>query len=189
MWEMRRILFFLTASVLLVPSAKAVESSDVEMWECPLADGTMLYTNKERPGCQSKPLKPLSTVPSLSEMPMLPPGSAMQFQPPVRPDWYSFDTPIGALRNMRQIPDWSRDWYANNAQGGPVLMEVCSMYMEWLNLNQKTRGGIFYGTDPSYGGDPLARNWRLPSMSFYDNTRYQALSRMFGAGFIPIGCQ
>jgi hypothetical protein len=68
-------------------------------------------------------------------------------------------------------------------------MEVCSMYMEWLNLNQKSRGGFFYGSDPSYGGDPTARNWRSPSNSFYDNARYQALSRIFGAGFIPIGCQ
>jgi hypothetical protein len=189
MWPTQLIFLALAWTFLLVPPVQALESSDVEMWECPLPDGTMLYTNKERPGCQSKQLKALSTVPSLSDMPIIPPSSGMQVPPIVRPDWYSYDTPIGALRNLRQVPDWSRDWYASNAQGGPVLMEVCSMYMEWLNLNQKSRGGFFYGSDPSYGGDPTARNWRSPSNSFYDNARYQALSRIFGAGFIPIGCQ
>ena len=66
--------------------------------------------------------------------------------------------------------------------------EVCNMYMEWIQLIQNSRGGTFFGTDPSYGGNPTARNWYAPSYSFYDNARYVTLSRMFGAGFIPIGC-
>jgi len=56
-------------------------------------------------------------------------------------------------------------------------------------LAQKTRGGLFYGSDPSYGGDVSGRNQRGPSFSFYDNARYVTLSRMFGTGFVPVGCQ
>jgi hypothetical protein len=66
--------------------------------------------------------------------------------------------------------------------------EVCSLYGEWLRLNEKTRGGMFFGTDPSYGADPTARNFRAPSFSFYDNARWVTLARMFGTGFVPIGC-
>lgn len=57
-----------------------------------------------------------------------------------------------------------------------------------MHLVQKTRGGMFFGSDPSYGGDLSARNQRGPSYSFYDNTRYVTLSRLFGRGFVPIGC-
>mgnify|MGYP001264626011 CR=1 FL=1 len=189
MWSTKLVLFSFAAGLLLASSAQAAESSEIEMWECPGPDGTTLYTNKERPGCQPKTLKALSVVPPLPELPLLPPAGGYPTPQTVRPDWYSYDTPIGALRNMRQIPDWSRDWYASNAQGGPVQIEVCSLYMEWLNLNQKTRGGMFYGTDPSYGSDPSTRYSRTPGNSFADNARYQALARIFGAGFVPIGCQ
>ncbi|MBX3237878.1 MAG: hypothetical protein KF814_17175 [Nitrospiraceae bacterium] len=189
MWSTKIILASIATGFLLAPYVQAAESSEVEMWECSGPDGTTLYTNKERPGCQPKSLKALSIVPSPPDFPLIPLVSGHPTPQLPRPDWYSYDTPIGALRNMRQVPDWSRDWYASNAQGGPVQVEVCSMYMEWLNLNQKTRGGMFYGTDPSYGGDPSTRHSRTPGNSFADNARYQALNHIFGAGFVPIGCQ
>lgn len=88
----------------------------------------------------------------------------------------------------RQVPDWARDWYASNTSSGSVQAEVCSLYMEWMQLVQKTRGGMFFGSDPSYGGDVTGRTQRMPSYSFYDNSRYIALSRMFGTGFVPVGC-
>lgn len=188
MWPTRLVLATLTASLTLAPNVQAVESSAVEMWECPSPDGTTLYTNKERPGCQPKALHPLSIAPSLSDT-LLPPSTAgSTYQPAPRMKDFSYDTPIGALRNLTQIPDSGRDWYAGNSAGGSVQAEVCSMYMEWIQLTQKSRGGIYFGTDPSYGGDPTARNWYSPSYSYYDNARYVALSRIFGAGFIPIGC-
>jgi hypothetical protein len=74
------------------------------------------------------------------------------------------------------------------ASSGSVQAEVCSMYGEWLHLNEKTRGGFFYGTDPSYGGDLSGRNHHGASYAFYDNARYVTLSKIFGRGFIPIGC-
>ena len=46
------------------------EPSDT--WECPQADGTSVYTNKEKPGCRAITLKPLSVVPSLDNMPLIP---------------------------------------------------------------------------------------------------------------------
>ena len=35
-----------------------------DTWECQLADGTTVYTNKERAGCRVMLLRPLSVVPS-----------------------------------------------------------------------------------------------------------------------------
>ena len=46
--------------------ALAETSEELEtMWECPQADGTPLYTNKEQSGCKAMTLKPLSVVPDL----------------------------------------------------------------------------------------------------------------------------
>jgi len=88
------------------------------------------------------------------------------------------------------VPGWAQDWHSSIAwTGGSIQTEVCSLYGEWINLVQKTRGGFFYGTDPSYGGDLTGRNQRGTSFSFYDNARYQTLSRFFGTGFVPVGCQ
>ena len=52
------------------------------------------------------------------------------------------------------VPGWAQEWHSSIAwTGGSIQTEVCSLYGEWINLVQKTRGGFFYGTDPSYGGD------------------------------------
>lgn len=189
MWPTRLVLATLAASLTLTQSVQAVESSPVEMWECPGPEGTILYTNKERPDCQQKALKALSIVPSLPDLPLAPSPGGSTYQPAPRANDYSYDTPIGALRNLSQIPESGRDWYAGNTASGSVQGEVCGMYMEWIHLTQNSRGGLFFGTDPSYGGNPTARNWYAPSYSFYDNARYITLSRIFGAGFIPIGCR
>jgi len=88
----------------------------------------------------------------------------------------------------RIVPEWAKDWYASIAPSGSVQDEVCSLYSEWMQLVQKTRGGFFFGSDPSYGGDMTGRNQRGPSHSYYDNTRYLALSKLFGRGFVPVAC-
>jgi len=189
MWPTQLVLATLAASLTLAPSVHAVESSPIEMWECPGPEGTILYTNKERPDCQPKVLKALSIVPSLPDTTFSPSTGGSTNQPTPKAKDFSYDTPIGALRNLSQIPDSGRDWYAGNTAGGSVQAEVCSMYLEWIHLNQNSRGGHIFGTDPSYGANPTAQNWYAPSYSFYDNARYVALSRIFGAGFIPIGCR
>lgn len=152
-------------------------------WECPQADGSSVYTNKERAGCRAMVLKPLSVVPSLDHMPIIP-------QTVAAPHYY--DVPSFQDRGPgfvnRNVPDWARDWYATNTASGSVHAEVCGMYMEYLQLVQKTRGGFWFGSDPSYGGDLSGRNQRGPSYSFYDNARWMALSRIFGTGFVPVGC-
>ena len=153
------------------------------MWDCPQADGSSIYTNKEKSGCRAMMLKPLSIVPSLENMPTIPRAAAApQYDVPPYQD-------RGQGTTNRNVPDWARDWYANNTSSGSVQAEVCGMYMEYLQLAQKTRGGFWFGSDPSYGGDLSGRNQRGPSYSFYDNARWMALSRMFGTGFVPVGCQ
>ena len=161
--------------------AQTLDTSDV-LWDCPQADGTSLYTNKQGAGCHSMTLKPLSVVSDGMTWPMRPqaPSTLHEENVPTqgRP----------SPRVDRQVPDWARDWHASIASSGSVQDEVCSLYSEWMHLVQKTRGGMFFGSDPSYGGDLSGRNQRGPSYSFYDNTRYVTLSRLFGRGFIPIGC-
>jgi hypothetical protein len=159
-----------------------------EMWECPQAGGTTLYVNRERPGCRAIELKPLSTVPPFIGLPNEPqvPGAALgRLSDPPQIDWYA-NAP-GSERAGR-VPDWAKDWYAGLASPGSVREEICALYAEWIRLNERTRGGFFFGSDPSYGGDPTGRNLRLPSYSFYDNARWVALARLFGTGFVPVGC-
>lgn len=162
--------------------AETSDSPDV-MWACQEADATTLYTNKERPGCQAMTLKPLGVMPDLGKMPTIPRATtdlALHHDKALAQD----RMPQGG----RPVPDWARDWYGSIAPTGSVQEEVCSLYSEWMHLVQKTRGGMFFGSDPSYGGDITGRNQRLPSYSYFDNTRYLTLSRLFGRGFVPIGC-
>ena len=155
-----------------------------DTWECPLADGGSVYTNKERAGCRELLLKPLSVVPSLEHMPVAPrttTGGAPHYEIPPSLD-------RSPAMGERVVPDGAGNWHASVAPGGSVQEEVCTLYSEWLHLVQKTRWGIFYGSDPSYGGDLSGRNQRGASYSFYDNVRYITLSRIFGTGFVPVGC-
>lgn len=151
-----------------------------ETWECPQADGSSVYTNKEKPGCRAMTLKPLSVVPSLDNMPLIP--RSIGNPPYHNPNAQEY----GPASGTQHVPDWGRDWHASAAGSRG---DVCAMYWEWVRLNEKTRGGVFFGSDPSYGGDPTGRNQRGGSYSFYDNARYIALKRIFGTGFIPVGCQ
>lgn len=177
---------FLTLSSTSAFSDTTVAFDPFLMRECPQADGSALYTNKDLPGCTLMTLKELSVVPSLDDMPTYRPtlATAPHYDIPPYPD----RNQTGMTGGGQTVPDWAKDWHASIASSGSVHAEVCSMYGEWLHLNQKTRGGFFYGTDPSYGGDLSGRNQRGPSYSFYDNARFVTLSRMFGTGFVPIGC-
>lgn len=178
---------FLTLSSTSALADTTIAADPFLMRECPQADGSSLYTNKDVPGCKLMTLKELSVVPSLDNMPTYRPTVAAAPH---------YDIPPSANRNQtgiigggQTVPDWAKDWHASIASSGSVQAEVCSLYGEWIHLVQKTRGGFFYGTDPSYGGDLSGRNQRGPSYSFYDNARYITLSKLFGPGFVPIGCQ
>lgn len=187
--------FTFVAAAALVMGQSAIAGTDgpvkfdpARMWECTQADGTSIYTNKERVGCKLMALKELSVVPSLDNMPTYrsPYAAAPSVEMP-----YGMDYSQAVMGPRGQaIPGWAQDWHSSIAwSGGSIQTEVCGLYGEWINLVQKTRGGFFYGTDPSYGGDLSGRNQRGASYSFYDNARYHALSRIFGTGFVPVGCQ
>jgi hypothetical protein len=177
-------------STAILAAASAVwafeESSagSATTWECHQTDGNRLYTNKWKEGCSILALKPISVVPDLEHMPTAP-RPLTNGVPHYETSPYQ-DLSSGMVE--RQAQDWARDWHAEIAPSGSVQQEVCALYSEWMHLVQKTRGGVFFGSDPSYGGDITGRNQRGPSHSFYDNARYIALSRLFGTGFVPIGC-
>ena len=168
-------------------SDTTIASDPLLMRECLQADGSALYTNKDLPGCKLMTLKELSVVPSLDNMPTYRPtvAAAPHYDTPP----YIDRRQAGMTGGGQTAPDWAKDWHASIASSGSVQAEVCSMYGEWLLLNQKSRGGFLFGADPSYGGDLSGRNQRGPSYSFYDNARYITLSKLFGPGFVPIGCQ
>ena len=185
-----RVLMF-AATILTLFSTPAFSETTVDfdpymMRECTQADGSIIYTNKDVPGCKLMKLKELSIVPSLDDMPIYRPpvAAAPRYDIPPHQD----RNQTGMAGGGQTVPDWAKDWYASIASSGSVQAEVCSMYGEWLHINQKTRGGFFAGTDPSYGGDLSGRNQRGASYSFEDRARYGALSGIFGRGFIPIGC-
>ncbi|MDH4083103.1 MAG: hypothetical protein OEV99_01780 [Nitrospira sp.] len=180
--------FYLSAAILAVASAASAfddsSSANATTWECDQTDGTHLYTNKEKDGCSVLALKPISVVPDLEHMPTAPrtlTASAPHYE---IPPYQDNSSGMGG----RTVQDWARDWHAGIAPSGSVQQEACSLYSEWMHLVQKTRGGFYFGSDPSYGGDITGRNQRGPSYSFYDNARYIALSRLFGTGFVPVGC-
>ncbi|MDF0676378.1 MAG: hypothetical protein P0120_18895 [Nitrospira sp.] len=182
-----QILSFFTAMLAAFsagPAFSDAQPGSGTTWECPQADGSSMYTNKERAGCHAMTLKPLSVVPNLENMPTAPRTTTASE--------HDYEVPSYQERTSgtegRQLPDWARDWHASNTSSGPAQAEVCLLYTEWIQLVQRTRGGMFFGSDPSYGGDVTGRAQRMPSYSFYDNARYIALSRLFGTGFVPVGC-
>jgi len=186
MWPTRMLSFITTmlAVFFAAPVFSDTQTGSDTTWKCPQADGSLIYTNKEKTGCQVMALKPLSIVPDLENMPTAPRTTTTR-EPQYEVPFYQEHT---AGTAGRQVPEWARDWYASNTSSGSAQAEVCSLYMEWMQLVQKTRGGMFFGSDPSYGADVSGRAQRMPSYSFYDNARYIALSRIFGTGFVPIGC-
>jgi hypothetical protein len=177
-------IFVILFSSIAFSDTPPPSSEPTTTWECSQADGTLTYTNKEKAGCRAMTLKPLSVVPDLDSMPTIPQpvSAAPRYQAPSYMDGYPG-------RVGHSVPEWARDWHARIAPEDSVQEEVCSLYSEWLHLVQKTRGGFFFGTDPSYGGDITGRNLHGPSYSYYDNARWVALSRIFGTGFVPVGCR
>ena len=181
----------MAATILTLSSTSAFSDTTISfdpflMRECSQADGSVLYTNKDLPGCKLMKLKELSVVPSLDNMPTYRPTVATAPHYDIPP--HSDRDQTGMTGGEQTVPDWAKDWHASIASSGSVQSEVCSMYGEWLHLNQKTRGGKFFGSDPSYGGDPSGRSRRGASYGFEDNARYVALAGIFGRGFVPIGC-
>lgn len=69
-----RVLMF-AATILTLFSTPAFSETTVSfdpfmMRECTQADGNIIYTNKDVPGCKLMKLKELSIVPSLDDMPI-----------------------------------------------------------------------------------------------------------------------
>src|SRR4030095_14540422 len=153
------------AATLITAATPAFSGTETEkfdparMWECPQADGSSIYTNKERAGCKLMALRELSVVPSLDNMPTY---RSPYLETPHSDGRHSMDRGHDMMGGRSQtVPGWGQEWHSSIAySGGSIQQEVCSLYGEWINLVQKTRGGFFFGTDPSYGGDLKGRTQR-----------------------------
>src|SRR5512145_980308 len=108
--------FSLIAAAAVVMAATPVIADTTEkfdparMWECTQADGSSIYTNKERAGCKLMVLKELSVVPSLDHMPTY--RSPYAATPSDMP--YSMDrAPVGMAARGQTVPGWAQDWYSS----------------------------------------------------------------------------
>lgn len=152
-------------------------------WKCPEADGSFMYTNKERVGCEAMDLKPLSVVPDLVNMPTIPRTQSMR------------------IHNLTCLPlaivsQWGRDGkFRNGHVTGmraihlPAQSRRKSAPCIWNGCTLCRRPGVGCSLVPIH---PMGRYYWEESAgashSFYDNARYIALSRLFGTGFVPVGC-
>ncbi|NJL17064.1 MAG: hypothetical protein HC938_07600 [Nitrospira sp.] len=138
-------LYLSTAILAVASAASAFDDSapgSATTWECHQADGSSLYTNKEKDGCSVLTLKPISVVPDLEHMPTAP-RSVITSAPHSGVSPYQQDRANGM--GGATAPDWARDWHASIAPSGSVQQEACSLYSEWMHLVQKTRGGFSLG--------------------------------------------
>src|ERR1044071_5056021 len=107
-------LLMIAATSLILSSTSVLADNTVTfdpllMRECPQADGTALYTNKDLPGCKLMTLKELSIVPSLDDMPTYRPSLAKAPH---------YDIPAYQDRNQAGM--------AGRGEGGPAWATKCN---------------------------------------------------------------
>ncbi len=138
---MKLMMIFLVSMLLTMAATYAFAEESIK--QCLQADGTVLYTNKNIKGCKSIKVPELSVVPSLHNMPHY-----------IFPHT-DFPTPPSILlpAQIKSLPDG-----------------VCSLYSEWVHMNEKQQGGL--------------RNNTVETQQ-----RRVMLTMVFGSGFYPYGCQ
>lgn len=122
------ILCFVTALLITMAATYALASDTMQT--CTLADGSVLYTNKDVKGCTILKLPALSVVPDR--------------------DYHGSITPkitiVPALNSV----------HPNSI----INDRLCSLYNEWMIINEKTQGGmIFAGVDQKIRYNSLWRTF------------------------------
>src|SRR5712691_124883 len=117
----------IAATILILSSTSAFSDTTIAfdplvMRECPQADGSTLYTNKDLPGCKLMTLKELSVVPSLDDMPTYRPTLATAPHYDIPP--YLDRNQTGMTVGGHTVPDWDKDWHASIVSSGSVQAEV-----------------------------------------------------------------
>ena len=163
-----RTLTFFAAAALAVGTTTAFADTDgaakfdpARMWECIQADGSSMYTNKERAGCKLMALKELSVVPSLDHMPTY---RSPYPETPRSDGRYSMDRAQDMPgRRSETNTGWGREWHSTIAySGGSIQQEVCLLYGEWINLVQT--GEISAG---EISAAPASRSMTTPDIKRY----------------------
>jgi hypothetical protein len=128
------------AALLITMVATYALASDTIL-ACSQQDGSVVYTNKDVKGCMPVSLPELSVVPSYDVHPSIVNKPFNVIIPPV----------IGKTSS-------------------PINDRLCSMYNEWMLINDTTQGGsVFTGVD--------------------QKIRYHSLWRTFSSGFISVDCR
>ncbi len=124
------------------------------VYTCTNPQGEVVYTNKQLKGytCVVQKLPDLSSVPQRTTHTV--PSTSMGVSPVTHDDQ---DPPL--------IMGEHHTFRINPSVGHNVAEQVCDLYGKWLDLNLKTRGGLYY--------DPLTA----------------PLLTMFGGGYIPMECR
>lgn len=139
--KMRNLLLLFVATMLLTMLFGYAVFASETIKACPQADGSVLYTNKDVKGCATVKLPPLSVVPD-------------------RKAHLDYEVPVAVIETRT----------AKSLAPNPVIVETCTLYSEWLRLNQRIMGGFEYS-------------------SVDDAKRLLVLTKIFGSGFSPYGCQ
>src|SRR5438128_10587442 len=106
----------IAATILTLSATSAFADTTIAfdpllMRECPQADGSALYTNKDLPGCKLMTLKELSVVPSLDDMPTYRPTVATTPHYDIPP--YPDRNQTGMTGGGQNVTDSAKDWHAS----------------------------------------------------------------------------
>jgi hypothetical protein len=83
---------------MFIPSLSLASDQPDFVYQCQDPSGTVLYTNKERPGCEVMSLPALTIAPAQSVVPQS--NNAMPYGLRSLPsDWFDYDGSVGSLRN------------------------------------------------------------------------------------------
>lgn len=139
------ILLFVGAMV--VTMAVTLAHAGDTMQACTLADGSIMYTNKDIKGCVVLKMPELSVVPAY----------------PTHANGGTLDHPHVLLPEIPVVKEVQ-------SNGTSVLSDTCSLYHEWVRINERTLGGFEYN-------------------SVDDTKRRLFLTKIFGSGFSPGMCK
>jgi len=114
---------FLFVAAMAVSMMVTMAFADETMLACTLADGSIMYTNKDLKGCSLVKTPELSVVPSYGG----PHPSRGSLE-------HGVFEPTPAIVTPQDSP------YS------AVLADTCKLYHEWVLINQRTMGGFEYNS-------------------------------------------
>lgn len=139
------VMCFIAALLITMVATYAFAGDAIQA--CTLADGSILYTNKPVQGCMVLKMPELSIVPS-----------------------YHVQNGGASEHTWAFLPEVPLVNPVVETEESEVVTKTCALYYEWVNINQRTKGGFEYNN--------------------VDDTKERLyLTKIFGSGFSPGMCK